>query len=60
MYKRIENEKTLQRPLFFNHTKEKFKKISEGRLPLYEDIATHIVDVKDKTPEEIAEIIRCL
>ena len=37
-----------------NNTKEEFKKIFDGRLPLYEAIATHIVDVKDKTPDEIA------
>ena len=60
LYSRIQNDKAMQRPLFLNHTKEEFKKIFEGRLPLYEDIATHIVDVEDKTPEEIAEIIRCL
>ena len=50
----------MQRPLFLNNTKEEFKKIFDGRLPLYEAIATHIVDVEDKTPEEISEIIRCL
>ena len=60
LYSRIQNDKAMQRPLFLNHTKEEFKKIFEGRLTLYEDIATHIVDVEDKTPEEIAEIIRCL
>ena len=60
LYSRIQNDKAMQRPLFLNNTKEEFKKIFEGRLPLYEDIATHIVDVEDKTPEEIAEIIRCL
>ena len=44
-----------------NHfKKEEFKKIFDGRLHFYESIATHIVDVEDKTPEEIAEIIRCL
>ena len=60
LYSRIQNDKAIQRPLFLNNTKEEFKKIFDGRLPLYEDIATHIVDVEDKTPEEIAEIIRCL
>ena len=48
------------RYFFLNNTKEEFKKIFDRRLPLYEAIATHIVDVEDKTPEEIAEIIRCL
>ena len=60
LYSRIQNDKAMQRPLFLNNTKEEFKKIFDGRLPLYEAIATHIVDVKDKTPDEIAEIIRCL
>lgn len=60
LYRRIQNDKAMQRPLFLNNTKEEFKKIFDGRLPLYEAIATHIVDVEDKTPEEIAEIIRCL
>ena len=60
LYSRIQNDKAMQRPLFLNNTKEEFKKIFDGRLPLYEAIATHIVDVEDKTPEEIAEIIRCL
>ena len=60
LYSRIQNDKAMQRPLFLNNTKEEFKKIFDSRLPLYEAIATHIVDVKDKTPDEIAEIIRCL
>ena len=39
---------------------EDFKVLFEKRLPLYEEVATHIIDVTDKTPEEIVEIIRCL
>jgi len=46
--------------LFLNNSREQFKEIFEGRLPLYESIATHIIDVAGKTPEEIAEQIRCL
>ena len=42
LYRRIQNDKAMQRPLFLNNTKEEFKKIFDGRLPLYEDIATHI------------------
>ena len=26
----------------------------------YEEVATHVLDVADKTPEEIVEMIRCL
>lgn len=60
LYKRIENDLAMQRPLYLNNTREEFKKIFEARLPIYEKIATHIIDVAGKTPEEIAEIIRCL
>ena len=60
LYKRIENDLAMQRPLYLNNTREEFKKIFEARLPLYEKIATHIIDVAGKTPEEIAEMIRCL
>ena len=60
LYKRIENDLSMQRPLFLNNTREEFKKIFEARLPLYEKISTHIIDVAGKTPEEIAEMIRCL
>ena len=50
----------MRRPLYLNHTRAGFKEIFEARLPLYEALATHIIDVADKTPEEIAEMIRCL
>ena len=60
LYKRIENDLAMQRPLYLNNTREEFKKIFEARLPLYEKISTHIIDVAGKTPEEIAEMIRCL
>ena len=60
LYQRIENDLAMQRPLYLNNTREEFKKIFEARLPLYEKIATHIIDVAGKTPEEIAEMIRCL
>ena len=60
LYQRIENDLAMQRPLYLNNTREEFKKIFEERLPLYEEVATHIIDVEGRTPEEIAEIIRCL
>ena len=53
LYQRIENDLAMQRPLYLNNTREEFKKIFEARLPLYEKIATHIIDVAGKTPEEI-------
>ncbi|MBP2621447.1 shikimate kinase [Streptococcus panodentis] len=60
LYERIENDVAMQRPLFLNNSREQFKEIFEGRLPFYERIATHVIDVADKSPEEIAELIRCL
>ena len=60
LYQRIENDLAMQRPLYLNNTREEFKKIFEERLPLYEEVATHIIDVEGRTPEEIAEMIRCL
>ncbi|MDO4667002.1 MAG: shikimate kinase [Streptococcus sp.] len=60
LYERIQNDKTMHRPLFLNNTREQFKKIFEDRQNLYKEIATHTIDVANKSPEEIAEIIRCL
>ncbi|MGT2845847.1 shikimate kinase [Streptococcus massiliensis] len=60
LYERIENDKEMHRPLYLNNTREQFKKIFDERQHLYEGIATHTIQVADKTPEEIAEIIRCL
>ena len=60
IYSRLEKDMAMRRPQYLNHTRAGFKEIFEARLPLYEALATHIIDVADKTPEEIAETIRCL
>ena len=60
LYDRIKKDQDHQRPLFLTNNQEDFKVLFEKRLPLYEEVATHIIDVTDKTPEEIVEIIRCL
>ena len=45
------------RPLFVNNSKEAFKEIFDGRQEMYEAAANRIIEVADKTPEEIVEEI---
>ena len=60
LYHRLAADSATKRPLFLNKKPEEFRALYEQRLPLYEEVATHVIDVADKTPEEIVEIIRCL
>lgn len=60
LYQRLATEPVNKRPLFLAKNQEEFRALYEQRLPLYEEVATHIIDVADKTPEEIVEIIQCL
>ena len=39
------------------HSKEAFKEIFDGRQEMYEAAANRIIEVADKTPEEIVEEI---
>ena len=57
LYHRIQSDKENIRPLFVNNSKAAFKAIFDGRQELYEAAATKIIDVADKTPEEIIEEI---
>ena len=60
LYQRLATDPVNKRPLFLDKTQEEFHALYEQRLPLYEEVATHVLDVADKTPEEIVEMIRCL
>ena len=60
LYQRLATDPVNKRPLFLAKKQEEFRALYEQRLPLYEEVATHIIDVADKTPEEIVEIIQCL
>ena len=60
LYQRLATDPVNKRPLFLDKSQEEFQALFEQRLPLYEEVATHVLDVADKTPEEIVEIIRCL
>ena len=60
LYQRLATDPVNKRPLFLDKTQEEFHALYDQRLPLYEEVATHVLDVADKTPEEIVEMIRCL
>ena len=60
LYQRLAADPATKRPLFLAKNQEEFRALYEQRLPLYEEVATHVIEVADKTPEEIVEMIRCL
>ena len=60
LYQRLATDPVNKRPLFLDKSQEEFQALFEQRLPLYEEVATHVIDVADKTPEKIVEMIRCL
>ena len=60
LYQRLATDPVNKRPLFLAKNQDEFRALYDQRLPLYEEVATHIIDVADKTPEEIVEMIRCL
>ena len=60
LYQRLATDSVNKRPLFLAKNQEDFRALYDQRLPLYEEVATHVLDVADKTPEEIVEMIRCL
>ena len=60
LYQRLATDPVNKRPLFLAKNQEDFRDSYEQRLPLYEEVATHVIEVADKTPEEIVEMIRCL
>ncbi|EFV99070.1 shikimate kinase [Streptococcus australis] len=58
LYQRLATDPVTKRPLFLDKSQEEFRTLYEQRLPLYEEVATHVIDVADKTPEEIVEMIQ--
>lgn len=60
LYQRLATDPVNKRPLFLAKNQEDFRALYDQRLPLYEEVATHVLDVAGKTPEEIVEMIRCL
>lgn len=60
LYDRILNDEVFQRPLFLNNSKEDFHGIYERRMELYEGLSDLIINTDNRTPEEIARIIKCM
>ncbi|KXT75615.1 Shikimate kinase I [Streptococcus sp. DD10] len=58
LYDRILSDKKNLRPLFLNNSRQGLKKIFEERQEWYKEVASQIIDVSNKTPEQIVEEIR--
>lgn len=58
LYQRIANDTKNVRPLFVTNSKEDFKAIFDSRQTWYEEVAAQIIEVTNKTPQEIVEEIR--
>ena len=48
------------RPLLLGNVRGRIKNLLDERTPLYESVATHVVETDGRTPEEIADEIRGL
>lgn len=57
LHRQISEDKENIRPLFLSHSRDELQAIYEDRLPLYEAIATQVVPISGKTPEEIVKDI---
>lgn len=58
LYQRISADKENLRPLFLSKTKEELQGIFQARETWYEEVATQIIDVTRRSPEEIIEELR--
>ena len=57
LYQRIAADQAHQRPLFLTKTKAELRALFEERIAWYEELATQVVEVADRSPEEIREDI---
>lgn len=60
LYDRILHDEIYQRPLFLNNSKEDFHGIYERRMGLYEGLSDLIINTDNRSPEEIARLIKCM
>ncbi|MEW4354143.1 shikimate kinase [Streptococcus pneumoniae] len=58
LYERIAKDSTNERPLFLKNSKESLRAIYLERQAWYEEVATRILEVEGKSPEELAEVLR--
>lgn len=58
LYDRLQKDPHNQRPLFDKSSKADLKELYETRQALYEVVADCTIDVADKTPQEVAVLIK--
>ena len=46
------------RPLLLGNVRSRIKALLDERTPVYESVATHVVETDDRTPDEVAAEIR--
>lgn len=54
---RIKKDHENPRPLFLNHSEQAFREIYQSRIPLYEDVATVIIENSGKDPQSLTKEI---
>lgn len=58
LYQRLEADTVNQRPLFLNNSRADLEAIYDQRQAWYEEVASQVIDVVGKTPEQILEEIK--
>ncbi|KXT77025.1 shikimate kinase [Streptococcus sp. DD12] len=58
LVKRIQKDQVNKRPLFENNDAAEFAQLFEQRQAFYEEAANQVIDVSDKSPQEIVELIK--
>lgn len=48
------------RPLLLGNVRARIKALLDERTPVYESVATHVVDTDDRTPDEVADVVEGL
>ncbi len=48
------------RPMLLGNVRSRIKVLLDERTPVYESVATHVVDTDDRTPDDVAAEIRAL
>ena len=46
------------RPMLLGNVRSRIKALLDERTPVYESVATHVVDTDDRTPDEVAAEIQ--
>ncbi|GFH40017.1 shikimate kinase [Pseudolactococcus insecticola] len=58
LYNRISSDTDNVRPIFVNSSRQALEAIFNTRQPLYEEVASQIIDVTDKTPSQIVQEVK--